>query len=143
MVGLTQSYVNGASVKPLIGDTIGAHLDRIAAISADRPALVSRHQGIRWSYGHLREKVDALARGLIALGLRPGERVGIWSQNNAEWVLVQFATAKAGLILVSINPAYRAYEVEYALNKAGLLGVDPGALLQDERLSRHHSLAGP
>ncbi|SDR47654.1 fatty-acyl-CoA synthase [Rhizobiales bacterium GAS113] len=119
MVGLTQSYVNGASVKPLIGDTIGAHLDRIAALSAHRPALVSRHQGIRWSYGELKQKVDALAGGLIALGLAPGERIGIWSQNNAEWVLTQFATAKAGLILVNINPAYRAYELEYALNKVG------------------------
>ena len=114
---LTQSYVNGASTKPLIGDTIGAHLDKIAAQSKDRPALVSRHQGIRWTYGELKEKVDALAQGIIALGLKPGERIGIWSQNNAEWVLTQFATAKAGLILVNINPAYRAYELEYVLNK--------------------------
>ena len=116
---LTQSYVNGASTKPLIGDTIGAHLDKIAAQSKDRPALVSRHQGIRWTYGELKEKVDALAQGIIALGLKPGERIGIWSQNNAEWVLTQFATAKAGLILVNINPAYRAYELEYVLNKVG------------------------
>src|SRR5206468_545844 len=82
-------------------------------------ALISRHQGIRWSYRALKERVDAFAAGLLALGLRPGERIGIWSPNNAEWVVAQFATAKAGLILVNINPAYRLTELEYALNKAG------------------------
>src|SRR6202042_2527427 len=76
-------------------------------------------QDIRWSYGELKAKVDALAAGLLALGLSPGDRVGIWSPNNAEWAVTQFATAKAGLILVNINPAYRLSEVEYALNKVG------------------------
>ncbi len=116
---LTQSYVHGASEKPLLGEAIGAHFDRIVASHAESPALVVRHQGVRWSWGELKDKVDALAAGLVALGLAPGERIGIWSQNNVEWVLTQFATAKAGLILVNINPAYRAYELEYAINKAG------------------------
>ena len=78
-----------------------------------------RQQGVRWSYRELGEKVDAFAAGLLALGLQPGERIGIWSPNNAEWVVTQFATAKAGLILVNINPAYRLAELEYALNKVG------------------------
>ena len=78
-----------------------------------------RQQGVRWTYRELGEKVDAFAAGLLALGLEPGDRVGIWSPNNAEWVVTQFATAKAGLILVNINPAYRAAELEYALNKVG------------------------
>jgi fatty-acyl-CoA synthase len=116
---LTQSYVYGASEKPLLGQPIGAHFDRIVASHAESPALVVRHQGVRWSWGELKDKVDALAAGLVALGLAPGERIGIWSQNNVEWVLTQFATAKAGLILVNINPAYRTYELEYALNKVG------------------------
>jgi fatty-acyl-CoA synthase len=80
---------------------------------------VVRHQNVRLSYAELRLKVDALACGLRRLGLAPGERVGIWSQNNHEWALTQFATAKAGLVLVNINPAYRRSELEYALNKVG------------------------
>ena len=104
---------------PLIGETIGANFDRAVARWGDRPALIVRQQGVRWNYRELGEKVDAFAAGLIALGLQPGERVGIWSPNNAEWVITQFATAKAGLILVNINPAYRLAELEYALNKVG------------------------
>ncbi len=111
------SYVHGASPVPLIGETIGAHFDRITMKYREREALVVRHQNVRWKYGELRRRVDNLAAGLQRLGLAPGERVGIWSQNCAEWVLVQFATAKAGLILVNINPAYRRTELEYALNK--------------------------
>ena len=113
------SYVHGASNVALIGETIGRNFDRTVARGGDRPALVVRQQGIRWSYRELGEKVDAFAAGLIALGLQPGERIGIWSPNNAEWVVTQFATAKAGLILVNINPAYRLAELEYALNKVG------------------------
>ena len=113
------SYVHGASCTPLIGETIGVHFDKVAEHGGERDALISRHQGIRWSYRALKERVDAFAAGLLALGLRPGERIGIWSPNNAEWVVAQFATAKAGLILVNINPAYRLAELEYALNKAG------------------------
>ena len=104
---------------PLIGETIGSHFDRAAARWAGREALVVRHQQIRWTYAELKTHVDRLAAGLIALGLEPGDRVGIWSPNNAEWVLTQFATAKAGLILVNINPAYRLVEVEHALRKSG------------------------
>ena len=113
------SYAHGASNVPLIGETIGAHFDRTVARWGERPALVVRQQGVRWSYRELGEKVDAFAAGLLALGLQPGERIGIWSPNNAEWVVTQFATAKAGLILVNINPAYRLAELEYALNKVG------------------------
>ncbi|MBS0545812.1 MAG: AMP-binding protein [Proteobacteria bacterium] len=113
------SYVHGASDKQLIGQTIGRFFDEACARHAERDALVVRHQGVRLSYAALKQKVDALACGLMRLGLQPGERVGIWSQNNAEWALTQFATAKAGLVLVNINPAYRRSELEYALNKVG------------------------
>jgi fatty-acyl-CoA synthase len=117
------SYVHGASATPLIGETIGAHFDRIAGRFAERDALIVRHQQVRWTYRELQRRVDAFAAGLLAFGLEPGERVGIWSPNNAEWVVAQFATAKAGLILVNINPAYRLAELEYALNKAGCSAV--------------------
>jgi fatty-acyl-CoA synthase len=116
---LQLSYMHGASSTPLIGETIGVHFDKVAERCGQRDALISRHQRIRWSYRTLKEHVDAFAAGLLALGLRPGERIGIWSPNNAEWVVAEFATAKAGLILVNINPAYRLTELEYALNKAG------------------------
>ena len=113
------SYVHGAHPLPLIGDTIGAHLDRIAQRHGERDALVVPHQGVRWSWRQLRERAERLAAGLLGLGLHPGDRIGIWSQNRAEWVLTQFATAKAGLVLVNINPAYRRAELEYALAKVG------------------------
>jgi fatty-acyl-CoA synthase len=114
-----RSYAHGSSMTPLIGETIGVHFDRTVARYADRLGLVVRHQGVRWTYRELSQKVDAFAAGLLALGLEPGDRVGIWSPNNAEWVVTQFATAKAGLVLVNINPAYRLSELEYALNKVG------------------------
>ena len=113
------SYVHGASDKQLIGQTIGRFFDAACARHAGQDALVVRHQNIRLSYRELRLKVDALACGLRRLGLEPGDRIGIWSQNNYEWALTQFATAKAGLVLVNINPAYRRSELEYALNKVG------------------------
>jgi fatty-acyl-CoA synthase len=119
MARLTQSYAHGISSTPLIGDTIGVHFDKSAERWPDRPALIVRQQNVRWTYRELKERVDAFAAGLLALGLAPGDRIGIWSPNNAEWVITQFATAKAGLILVNINPAYRIYELEYALNKVG------------------------
>jgi fatty-acyl-CoA synthase len=115
----SMSYVHGASVEPLIGSSIGAYFDAVCARYPEREALVVRHQGARLSYAALRAEVDRLACGLIRLGLQPRDRVGIWSQNNLEWVLTQFATAKAGLIMVNINPAYRRTELEYALNKVG------------------------
>jgi fatty-acyl-CoA synthase len=113
------SYAHGTSRKPLIGETIGVHFDRTVARHAEQLGLVARQQGVRWTYRELSEKVDAFAAGLLALGLEPGDRVAIWSPNNAEWVVTQFATAKAGLVLVNINPAYRLSELEYALNKVG------------------------
>src|SRR5579875_657459 len=113
------SYVHGASDVPLLGETIGANFARTVARFPDRPALIVRQQGIRWTYSELDRKSTDLAAGLLALGLKRGDRVGIWSPNNAEWVITQFATAKAGLILVNINPAYRLAELDYALNKVG------------------------
>ena len=114
---LTQSYNHGASEVPLIGQTIGNFFDHAVERWGDGQALIVRHQNIRWTYDELKSQVDAFATGLVSLGLEPGQRIGIWSQNNAEWAITQFATAKAGLILVNINPAYRLSELEYALNK--------------------------
>jgi fatty-acyl-CoA synthase len=113
------SYVHGSSGPPLIGRTIGAYFDEVASRDGHEMALIVRHQGIRWTYRELKAQVDAMAAGLLALGLAPGDRVGIWAPNRFEWTVTQFATAKAGLILVNINPAYRVAEVEYALNKVG------------------------
>jgi fatty-acyl-CoA synthase len=119
MALLTQSYVRGDTSKPLLEETLGQFFDHIAERWPDREAVVSRHQNIRWTYRQFQEQVDALAAGLLALGLEKGDRVGIWSHNNAEWVTTQFATPKAGLILVNINPASRRAELIYALNKVG------------------------
>ena len=116
---LSMSYVHGASDIPLLGDTIGNNFDRTVAIWGERPGLYVRQQKIRWNYREFGGQVDQFAGGLVALGLTPGERIGIWSPNNAEWVVAQFATAKLGLILVNINPAYRLSELEYALRKSG------------------------
>jgi len=113
------SYVHGVSNQPLIGETVSGLFDRIAAEHGDNEALIVTHQQIRWTYRELKGHVDRLAAGLHELGLNAGERVGIWAPNCAEWVVTQFATAKAGLILVNINPAYRLGELEYALNKVG------------------------
>ena len=114
---LTQSYAHGASTKPLLGETLGVNFDLAAEKWGERDALIVRHQNIRWTYSELKNEVDDFAAGLLALGLEPGDRIGIWSPNNSEWVVTQYATAKAGLILVNINPAYRVAELEYALNK--------------------------
>jgi fatty-acyl-CoA synthase len=119
MTRLSRSYVHGSGNVPLIGQTIGEYFDGIVARFPDADALIVRHQNVRWTYRQLQQKVDAFAAGLMALGLAPGDRIGIWSPNNSEWVITQFATAKAGLILVNINPAYRLAELEYALNKVG------------------------
>ncbi len=96
-----------------------AVLEDAARRWGDRPALIVRHQNIRWTYRELNEAAERFAAGLLKLGLQPGDRVGIWSPNRYEWVLTQFATAKAGLILVNVNPAYRISELEFALNKVG------------------------
>ncbi|MFC3532822.1 AMP-binding protein [Vogesella facilis] len=116
---LHPSYVHGGSEQPLIGQTIGQFFDAACQRYAARDGLIVRQQGVRWSYAEFGEQVTRLACGLRRLGLQPGERIGIWSQNNVEWVLMQFATAKAGLVLVNINPAYRRSELEYALSKVG------------------------
>jgi fatty-acyl-CoA synthase len=114
------SIVRGALAPPLIEQTIGEAFDAAVTRAADAPALVSVHQGVRWTWREFGRRVDALAAGLVALGLKPGDRAGIWAPNCAEWTLMQFATAKAGIILVNINPAYRLSEVEYTLNKVGV-----------------------
>ena len=102
------SYVHGVSATPLLGETIGAALRRAARDAGGRTALISRHQNIRLTYAELDAEVSRIAAGLLALGLSRGDRVGIWSPNNAEWLLTQYAAARAGLILVTLNPAYRA-----------------------------------
>jgi fatty-acyl-CoA synthase len=111
--------VHGASSTPLLGETIGTHLRRMVKEGPQRPALVARHQRVRWTYADLLRRSEDLAIGLRALGLKKGDRVGIWSANNSEWVLAQFGTALAGLILVNINPAYRANEFDHAVRKSG------------------------
>ena len=110
------SYRCGTAATPLVYETIGRLFDRKAEAYPERDALVVRHQGIHWSYAQYREQVDKLATGLLNLGIRKGDRVGIWAPNCAEWCLTQMATAKIGAILVCINPAYRVHELEYALN---------------------------
>ncbi|MBO0873934.1 MAG: AMP-binding protein, partial [Pseudonocardia sp.] len=114
------SYASGTSDLPLLGDTIGDNLDRTAATFGDRDAMVEVATGRRWSYREFVEQVDALAVGLLDTGLAKGERLGIWAPNRAEWTFVQYATAKIGVILVNINPAYRTHELEYVLNQAGI-----------------------
>jgi len=113
------SYVYGTSDQPLIYQTIGDAFDRTVERCGDREAIVVRHQGIRWTWRQLGEAIEAFAAGLLALDLQPGDRVGIWSPNNIEWLITQFATARAGLVLVNINPAYRKAEVIYTLKKVG------------------------
>ncbi|QSZ66655.1 AMP-binding protein [Methanofollis aquaemaris] len=115
---VTGSYACGHSELSLMGETIGAMLNRIAAQYPENEALVSVHQNIRWTYREFLLQVDSLARGLMALGVERGDRVAIWAMNYAEWTLTQFATAKIGAILVNINPAYRVFELEYALKQA-------------------------
>jgi fatty-acyl-CoA synthase len=111
------SYDHGVSDRKLIGETIGTFFDRVVDKYRDREALVVKHQDIRWTWGEFGRRVDDLAAGLMTLGLERGDRIGIWSPNTAEWALTQFATAKAGLVLVNVNPAYRRAELEYAMNK--------------------------
>ncbi len=116
---LVYSLCGGKTDVPLIEQTLGDFFDAMVASQPDHPALVSVHQGLRYSYRELQTASNQLASALLGLGLETGDRVGIWSHNNAQWVLMQLATAKVGLILVNINPAYRVAEVDYALNKVG------------------------
>lgn len=117
------SYVRGMTDVPLSDATIGAFLLETVARVPDRPAVVFREQGIRWSWREFAEEVDVLAAGFLSLGIGKGDRVGIWSPNRVEWLLTQFATARIGAVLVNINPAYRLAELEYALNKVGCKAI--------------------
>ncbi|MFE9452371.1 AMP-binding protein [Streptomyces sp. NPDC006739] len=114
------SYAHGTGGTALLGDTIGASLDRTVAAWPDREALVEVASGRRWTYAEFAADVDRLAYALLASGVAKGDRVGIWAVNCAEWVLVQYATARIGAIMVNINPAYRTHEVEYVLQQAGI-----------------------
>jgi fatty-acyl-CoA synthase len=113
------SYVSGVGETPLLGLTIGEMFDQIVAQYPEHEALIVRHQGLRYTYRQLRQEVDRCARGLMALGLQKGERIGIWSPNRAEWTITQFASSTIGAILVNINPSYRVHELEYALQQSG------------------------
>ncbi|SMD22458.1 AMP-binding protein [Lentzea albidocapillata] len=117
---MTASYSSGTSAAPLLGDTIHANLAATVARFGDREALVDKSTDRRWTYAELAQEVDRAAAGLHALGVRKGDRVGIWAPNCAEWVFVQYATARIGAILVNVNPAYRVHELEYVLNQAGI-----------------------
>jgi fatty-acyl-CoA synthase len=114
------SYTSAVSDVPLLGDTIGANLERSVARHGDREALVDVPTHRRWTYNELDVEVDELARGLLELGVEKGDRVGIWSPNCAEWVLLQYATAKVGAILVNVNPSYRSHELRYVVNQSGM-----------------------
>ncbi|MER7752812.1 AMP-binding protein [Kitasatospora sp. NPDC097643] len=115
-----RSYSSGTADVPLLGDTIGENLDRAVRAFPGRDALVDRATGRRWTYAEFAADVDALALGLLGLGIAKGDRVGIWAPNCAEWTLTQYATARLGAILVTVNPAYRSAELEYVLNQAGI-----------------------
>ncbi len=117
------SYASGTSAQPLLGETIGANLERTVTRFADREALVSVHQGLRYTYAQFDAEVNRAARGLLAMGFARGDRIGIWSPNCAEWTIVQYATAKLGIILVNINPAYRSHELAYVLNQSGCRAI--------------------
>jgi fatty-acyl-CoA synthase len=114
------SYSSGVSETPLLGDTIGDNFDRTVARCGDREALVDCPSGRRWTYSQMRAEVDALAHGLLAAGIGKGDRVGIWAPNCPEWLFTQYATAKIGAILVTVNPAYRTSELDYVVNQAGI-----------------------
>ena len=114
------SYASGTSDLPLLGETIGGNLERTVGRVADREALVDIPSGRRWTYAELDHDVDRVARGLLALGVAKGDRVGIWAPNCPEWVLVQYATAKIGAILVNVNPAYRTHELSFVLAQSGV-----------------------
>ena len=119
---MAEAQFSGTTAKQLT-TTIGQHLDAVATENPEHTALIVPHQGIRWSYREFAREVDRFAKGMLALGIQPGDRVGIWSPNRYEWVLTQFATAKIGALMVCINPAYRLYELEYALNKVGCKAI--------------------
>ncbi|HYN52706.1 MAG TPA: AMP-binding protein [Thermoleophilaceae bacterium] len=140
--GPLASYAHGTGSMPLLGETIGANLERTAARVPEAEALVSCHQGARFTWAELNAAVDRLALGLLGLGLEKGDRVGVWTPNCFEWALTQYATAKLGVILVNVNPAYRTSELEYALRQSGcrvlvaapeFKGSDYGAMVEEVR----------
>src|SRR5450432_4265071 len=130
------SFVEGSCEVPLKYETIGRAFDETAHRFTRRDALIVPSQQVRWSYAELKQRVDSFAAGLLSLGLNPGDRIGIWAPNCAEWTVTQFASAKAGLILVNINPAYRLAELEFCLKKVGCR-----ALITAERLKSSDYLA--
>ena len=130
------SYAHGTFDRPLLGETIGQNLERTIARVPDSAALISCHQDLRYSYAEFGEAVDRLASGLLAGGLAHGDRVGVWSPNRAEWALTQYATAKIGVILVNINPAYRLNELEYALAQSGCRWLCAAPELKGSELHR-------
>jgi fatty-acyl-CoA synthase len=130
------SYAHRSSASPLLFDTLGRCLDKAATRWPQQEAVVVRDQGIRMTFAELRSQADRLAAGLIALDLQPGDRVGLWSPNNIAWVITQYATAKAGLILVNLNPGYRIAELEYALNK-----VECRALVTADQFKTSHYIS--
>ena len=139
---MKEAHVRGAATPALREETIGAALSAAAERWPEGQALVSVHQDIRWTWRELNDKSEALAAGLYALGLRRGDRLGIWAPNCAEWTLTQFATAKAGIILVNINPAYRLSELEYTLNKVGVKAlVTPERFKTSEYVAMVNELA--
>lgn len=117
------SYASGTAQEPLLGMSIPDLFDLTVSRFGEREAVVSVHQNIRWNYQQLAARVERLARAFIAAGFQKGDRVGVWSPNNVEWTLTQYATAKAGLILVTINPAYRVHELAYVLEQSGCSGL--------------------
>ncbi|KRE37001.1 AMP-binding protein [Janibacter sp. Soil728] len=114
------SYSSGTSDTPLLGDTIGANLERTVAVHGAREALVDVPSGRRWTYAELLADVDAVAKALIAKGVAAGDRIGIWAPNCPEWTILQYATARMGAILVNVNPAYRTHELTYVVNQSGM-----------------------
>ncbi|MGW2032649.1 AMP-binding protein [Streptomyces sp. NPDC001811] len=134
------SYTHGTSPTALLGDTIGANLDRAVAAWPDREALVDVPSGRRWTYAEFGAAVEELAQALVAGGVAKGDRVGIWAVNCPEWVLVQYATARVGAVMVNINPAYRTHEVEYVLRQSGvsLLVASLGHKTSDYRAMAEH-----
>ncbi len=123
MTDVTLSHAVGATSPPLLNDTIGRRFQATVQEWGDREALVVSHQNIRWTYNQLWDEVDVLARALLARGFVTGDRIGVWAPNCAEWVVAQYATARLGIILVNINPAYRTHEVQYALQQSGCRGL--------------------
>ena len=136
------SFVEGSREVPLKYETIGRAFDETAHRFARRDALIVPLQQVRWSYADLKQRVDQFAAGLLSLGLNPGDRIGIWAPNCAEWTVTQFASAKAGLILVNINPAYRLSELEFCLKKGWLPGAGHRRTAQEQRLPCHAAHPG-